>query len=141
MGYADKIFEILNDAFGDLPFVSPFSERLASFYAKKYTRFLNPEFVVVIKIKGESIGFIVGMPSLSEAMQHAKGELFPLGFYYLGKAKKGKDTDTVDQIMLSKGMKYIETTGIFETNSSAISNWKNYDNIQHKRRRCYRKMF
>jgi limonene-1,2-epoxide hydrolase len=42
--------------------------------------------------------------------------------------------------MINKGMKYIETTGIFETNNNAISNWKNYDHIQHKRKRCYRKM-
>jgi limonene-1,2-epoxide hydrolase len=47
----------------------------------------------------------------------------------------------LQDVMLKKGMKYIETTGIFETNHSAIGNWKNYDHIQHKRRRCYRKMF
>lgn len=39
--------------------------------------------------------------------------------------------------MISKGMKYIETTGIFETNTTAISNWKNYEHTQHKRRRCF----
>lgn len=35
----------------------------------------------------------------------------------------------------------VETTGIFETNHKAIVTWKNYEHIQHKRRRCYRKMF
>jgi len=109
------------------------------------------------------VGFIVGLPSLSEAMQKANGSLFPFGFLHILKALKGKDV--MDQMltgvkkevmstgagvilmaeiqkqMLSKGMKYIETTGIFENNTNAISNWKNYEHIQHKRKRCYRKMF
>ncbi len=39
--------------------------------------------------------------------------------------------------MLKQGLNTIETTGIFETNHNVISNWKNYEHIQHKRRRCY----
>ncbi len=39
--------------------------------------------------------------------------------------------------MQKMGIKYMETTGIFETNHNVISNWKNYENIQHKRRRCF----
>ncbi|TAL57624.1 MAG: hypothetical protein EPN85_13715 [Bacteroidetes bacterium] len=113
--------------------------------------------------QSEPVGFIVGLPCLAEAMQKANGSLFPLGFLHILKARKGKDV--MDQMltgvkkevmstgagvilmaeiqkeMLSKGMKYIETTGIFETNTNAISNWKNYEHIQHKRKRCYRKMF
>jgi hypothetical protein len=119
--------------------------------------------VKLVAINGEPIGFIVGMPSLSQAMQKANGKLFPLGFYHLIRARKG--TDTIDQlltgvkkqyqstgaavvlmaelqkVMMAKGIKYIETTGIFETNNAAIGNWKNYEHVQHKRRRCYLKMF
>ena len=43
----------------------------------------------------------------------------------------------IQKQMIQTGMKYIETTGIFETNSNAISNWKNYEHIQHKRKRCW----
>jgi limonene-1,2-epoxide hydrolase len=39
--------------------------------------------------------------------------------------------------MLKENIRFMETTGIFETNHNVISNWKNYDNIQHKRRRCF----
>ena len=105
------------------------------------------------------------MPSLSKAMQKAKGSLFPLGFTYLLKAQKGKGVDTMDQMltgvlkeyhstgaavvlqaeiqeeMVKHDLKYIETTGMFETNDRAIKNWKNYEHIQHKRKRCYRKVF
>ena len=160
--YSDTIFSILNDAFSELPFVSEFTPKMMAFYKEKYIKLLNPEFVKMVKLKGEPVGFIVGLPSLSEAMQKANGKLFPFGFLYILKARKGKDV--MDQMltgvkkevmstgagvilmaeiqkeMLSKGMKYIETTGIFETNTNAISNWKNYEHIQHKRKRCYRKM-
>ena len=158
--YASTIFKILNDAFVDLPYVSKFSDEMIQFYATKYMKFLNPEFVKMVKMKGEIIGFVVGMPSLSKAMQKAGGKLFPFGFYHIKKAING-NSDTMDQMltgvkkeliftgaavvlmaeiqnqMMKSGMKYIETTGIFETNTSAISNWKTYDSIQHKRKRCW----
>ncbi len=160
--HSDDIFKILNDAFSDLPFVSPFSPKMMAYYKEKYIKIFNPEFVKMIKQKGEMIGFIIGLPSLSEAMQKANGKLFPFGFMHILKARKG--IDVMDQVltgvkkdvlstgagvilmaeiqkqMLSRGMKYIETTGIFETNINAISNWKNYEHIQHKRKRCFKKM-
>jgi hypothetical protein len=188
--YSDTLFKILNDAFSELPFVSEFTPRMMEFYKEKYISLLNPEFVKLVRMKkkpaaengksgGESpqipsaadggtadqdvIGFIVGLPSLSEAMQKANGKLFPFGFWHILRARKGKDVmdqmltgvkkevmstgagvilmAEIQQQMLSKGMKYIETTGIFENNTNAISNWKNYEHIQHKRKRCYRKMF
>ncbi len=161
--YATKIFEIINESFDVLPFVSTFDEELRQYYAKKYMDFLNPRFVKVTLLKEQPIGFIIGMPSLSEAMQKAKGKLFPFGFRHILKARNAKGVDTVDQMltgvvkehhatgaavvlqaelqseMIKHGLKYIETTGIFETNDRAIKNWKNYEHIQHKRRRCFRK--
>ena len=158
--YAPKIFEILNDAFSDLPFVVPFDKEMSKFYTKKYFSILNPSYVRVVLSKDDDvIGFIVGLPSLSEAMQKAKGKLFPFGFIHILKALKyptvidllltgvAKEyhnsgvavmlfADLQDQ-MIKEGIYTMETTGIFETNSNAISNWKNYDHIQHKRRRCF----
>jgi len=161
--YSKTIFEIINESFDVLPFVSSFDAELIDFYAHKYLNFLNPKFVKMTILDDKPIGFIIGMPSLSEAMQKARGKLFPFGFMHILKARKGKGVDTIDQLltgvikeyhstgaavvlqaelqneMVNHGIKYIETTGIFETNDRAIKNWKNYEHIQHKRRRCYRK--
>lgn len=161
--HSDTIFKILNDAFSELPYVTEFTPKMMTFYKEKYIKLLNPEFVKMVRMKGELIGFVVGLPSLSEALQKANGKLFPFGFLHILKARKGGQV--VEQLltgvkkevmstgagvilmaelqkeMVSKGMKYIETTGIFETNTNAISNWKNYEHIQHKRKRVYRKMF
>lgn len=163
--YIHDVFTILNGSFDVLPFVSRFTEEMADFYAHKYLSVLNPRFVKMIFKGDKPIGFIVGMPSLSKAMQKAKGSLFPIGFSYLMKAQKGKGVDTMDQMltgvlkefhstgaavvlqaeiqaeMVNHDLKYIETTGIFETNDRAIKNWKNYENIQHKRKRCFKRVF
>lgn len=161
--YTDQIFDIISDAFSDLPFVTPFNQKMKKFYRDKYVRFLNPEFVKIVKFKNRDapIGFIIGMPSLSDALKKAKGRFLPFGWYHILKARQAKTNDTLDQVltgvlkehqttsagvvlmaeiqseMLKKGLKYIETTGIFETNLKAISNWKNYEHIQHKRKRSY----
>jgi len=159
--YINTVFEILNDSFDVLPFVSKFDESLSDFYANKYLQILNPKFVKMVEKDGQVIGFIIGLPSLSLAMQKANGSLFPLGIIHIMKALKGKGIETMDQMLtgvrtefqstgaavilqaeLQKamgehGLKYIETTGIFETNDKAIGNWKNYENIQHKRKRCF----
>lgn len=161
--YTDVIFDILSDAFSDLPFVTPFNQKMKDFYKDKYIRFLNPHFVKMVKFKDapEPIGFVIGMPSLSEAMQKAKGKFMPFGWYHILQAQQAKKGDTMDQVltgvlkehqstgaavilmaelqeaMWSHGLKYIETTGIFENNHNAISNWKNFEHIQHKRKRSY----
>ncbi|MFZ4464714.1 MAG: hypothetical protein ACOYN5_12765 [Bacteroidales bacterium] len=163
--YAPKLFEILNDAFDVLPFVAPLNEKMIDFFVKKYLPVLNPRFVKMALLNGEVIGFMVGLPSLSEAMQKAGGKLLPFGLFHILKAKKGRSGDTMDQMltgirkeyhstgaivmlqaelqaeMTAHGLKFIETTGIFETNLKVISNWKNYEHIQHKRRRCFKKIF
>ncbi|RLC49831.1 MAG: hypothetical protein DRI23_08400, partial [Candidatus Cloacimonadota bacterium] len=92
--YSRLIFEVLNDAFADLPYVSSFSDKMIDLYSKKYFKILNPKFVTIIKKDGNLAAFVIGMPSLSEAMQKANGNLFRLGFYYILQAfKKPKVID------------------------------------------------
>jgi limonene-1,2-epoxide hydrolase len=47
----------------------------------------------------------------------------------------------LQKVMNEHNVNFVETTGIIETNDKAINHWKNYDHIQHKRKRCFRKMF
>ncbi len=157
--YAKKIFEILNDAFQDLPYVTTFSDRMIDYYSRKYFSVLVPKYIRLVKDGDKLIAFVIGMPSLSEAMQKAGGKLFPFGFIHIMKAlKHPKVIDTLltgvlheyhakgvavilyaelQTEMLNNGLNTIETTGIFEDNYAAIGNWKNYEHIQHKRRRCF----
>lgn len=157
--YIKPLFQILNDAFQELPYVTKFSDNMISLYADKYLKVLDPKYVYVVKKDDNIIAFVIALPSLSEAMQKAKGKLFPLGFYHIMQAmKKPKNIDllltgvvhehqnsgaavilfaAIQEEMMKNGLTEMETTGIFETNHNVISNWKNYEHIQHKRRRCF----
>lgn len=157
--YTETIFEILNDAFADLPYVVPFDKELIKLYAQKYLKILVPRFTFMVKKDEKIIAFVIGMPSLSVAMQKAKGRLFPFGIFHIAKAlSKPKEIDMfltgvlpeyqnsgaavilfaeIQSRMLKEDIRFMETTGIFETNHNVIANWKNYEHIQHKRRRCF----
>lgn len=158
--YAPKVFRILNTAFTDLFSFVPLNEKMIEFYVQKYLPILSPKFVKLIIDKDENIiGFIIGLPSLSRAMQKANGKLFPFGWWHIMQAYKR--CDTIDLLLTgmdpqlqgmgypalmmvemqrtaqSNGAMYAETTGMIETNHKAIQNWKNYEHIQHKRKRCF----
>lgn len=159
--YIHQAFELLNVAFAELPYVAPFSNEMIDFVAKKYASVLQPKYTVMIFKEGIMIGFIVGLPSLSKALQKARGHLFPFGFLYILKALKNPEEmdllltgvdphyqkmglpailiSELQKSMLENGVKYVETTGMFESNVKGATHWKNYDHIQHKRRRCFLK--
>jgi hypothetical protein len=160
--YGKKMFEILNDAFQFLPYVSTLNEKMIKLYSDKYFSILNPRFIKVVVKDDKPVGFFVGLPSLSKAMQKTKGSLYPFGFIHVLKALK--KPETIDMLltgvlqdfqsagiaviliselqteMMKAGISTLETTGIFESNQNVITNWKNYEHLQHKRRRCYVKM-
>ncbi len=161
--YLKDVFHLLNRAFDELPYVTPFSDKLIESATKKYMDVLQPKYIVVIKKEGKMVAFIVGLPSLSKAMQKAKGKLFPFGFVHIMKAFKKPEVmdllltgvdphyqklglpailiSELQQSMIDNGVKYVETTGMFETNLKGATTWKNYEHIQHKRRRCFVKEF
>lgn len=162
--YAPKILALLNVAFSDLFSFVKMDKDLSAFYIDKYYNILNPGFVKVVEDRNDNlIGFIVSIPSLSEAMQKSKGKLFPLGWYYiLQSLKSPKVVDLLisaihpdwqakgisallitelQKVMIAHGVEYVETTGNLETNNKVINHWKNYSHIQHKRKRCFKKLF
>lgn len=153
------VFTLMEKSFDELPYVAKFPKHVVEFYAEKYFKILKPQYVKVIKKDNVVVGFIVGLPSLSKAMQKANGKLFPFGFYHILHAmnhpeemdllltgvdphyqKMGLPAILINELqnaMIDNGVKYVETTGMFESNLKGATHWKNYDHIQHKRRRCF----
>lgn len=160
--YTALLFELLNEAFKDLFSVVPLDNEMINYYVERYLLLLNPEFIKLVFDKdGNLVAFIAGLPSLAEGLQKANGSLFPFGWYHIRKALKepkvidlmltgilpeyqGKGVAAIlinelQTVMERYGVTEVETTGIFETNQKAIRTWKNYNNIQHKRKRCWMK--
>ena len=161
---AKEVFEVLNASFVNLYGFVALTEREIDYYVKQYFSFIKPEYVCfVADAYDKIIGFAISMPSLSKAMQKAKGRLFPFGFIHILKALR--KNDTIDMYLngvlpewQNKGVHsiyYCEMNKVFirhniktaianpqlENNFPAISVWKNYDKELYIRRRCYRKMF
>jgi len=114
---------------------------------------------VVLDENGKMVGFTIAMPSLSRAIQKARGQLFPFGFVHLLLALNKFDTiDTylgaviprlqgkgVNALMMvsifeatkKHGVKTVHVNPQLESNQKVWSQWRYFDTRQHRRRRIY----
>ena len=161
---AKEIFDVLNASFVNLYGFVALTDKEIDYYVKLYFSFIKPEYVCVIADATDKIiGFGISMPSLSKAMQKAKGRLFPFGFIHLLNALRKNDTidlylngvlpewhnkgvhslyySEMNKAYIRNNIKIAISNPQLETNTNAISVWKNYDKELYIRRRCYRKMF
>ncbi len=160
--YAKKMFYTLNDTFQHLYGYVPLNDKQIEKYTKDYFSMIDTRFVCFILDKNDDVmAFGISIPSLSKALQKAKGKLFPFGFIHILKALKKNDTidmllQGVKQDYLKKGVAaiffnklmqaYIDngyktaiSSHALETNKSAIQIFDAYDTRQHLRRRIYLK--
>jgi len=89
MPYVDEMFSLFNRSYASLSSFVAVTDSQKEFFKRKYINFINPEYIKFVMDKNNKmIAFSIVMPSFSEALQKAKGTLFPFGFYHLLKAKK-----------------------------------------------------
>ena len=163
MPYVDEMFDLFNKTYSTLSSYVPISDTQIAFFKKKYIGFINPDFIKFVMDENKKlVAFGIMMPSFSEALQKAKGKLFPFGIFHLLKARKNPETMTsyligVDQeyqnkgvtaiifdeytkAFNAKGVKTVVRTPELEENTAIHQLWKNFDPVTHKRRRTYKKM-
>jgi len=107
------------------------------------------------------IGFIIAIPSLSRALQKARGRILPLGFLHVPARPQevrhpglppGRRTQAVPREgrgphhdhrrvpqRTARGVRQAESNPELETNSEDPGEWKIVATRQHKRRRIYKK--
>lgn len=162
--YGREIFSVINEAFKPLFGYSELTDLQIDQYVKTYLPFIDLKLVSLITDRdGRLICVGISMPSLSRALQKAKGRLLPFGWFHLLKAMKWKKPDTLDLMLvgvlpeyqgkgvnallfcdliptyLAEGYKYVETNPELELNTKVQSQWIYFERRQHKRRRCYKK--
>ncbi len=87
--YIDEMFTLYHKAYSKLSSFVPLSQNQINFFKKKYIPFVNSEYIsFVVDKENKLVAFAILMPSFANALQKAKGKLFPFGFYHLLKAKK-----------------------------------------------------
>lgn len=160
MPYVDKMFDLFNDSYANLSSFVAISDVQKEYFKKKYISFINPEYIKFVMDKNNDIvAFSIVMPSFSEALQKAKGKLFPFGFYHLLKARKeSKDVvfyligvapeyqnKGVTAIIFDEYFKTFSEKGIIncirtpelEENHAIHNLWKNFDPRIHCRRKTF----
>lgn len=163
--YGRQVFEVLNAAFEPLFGYTSLTEKQIDQYVKMYLPILDLDLVSLItESDGTLIGVGISMPSLSKALQRAKGKLFPLGWAEFMKILKLKQRpDTLDlmlvgvvpkyqnkgvnsilfydllPIYIAQGYKFVETNVELESNNKVQQQWIYFERKQHKRRRCWKK--
>ncbi|MGB3592503.1 MAG: GTP cyclohydrolase [Nonlabens sp.] len=160
--YVDQMFELLNQTYSKLVSYVPIQQYQIDLYKEKYLPFINPDFLeCVVDEEGKLVAFAITMPSFSRALQKANGKLFPFGFIHLLQAKK-KNTEAafyligihprlqgkgvtalmfrnITQNFINYGVTSCETNPELEDNIAVQALWKDFNPVQHKRRRIFRK--
>lgn len=162
MKNAGAIFYLLDEAYEELYGAVPLTEKQINYYIKKYISFADKNLLkLALDENGDSIGFLVAMPSLSRAFQKAKGRLLPFGWYHILKGLKnyeildfylagikkkyrGLGVDLlmvleVVQAAMDHGIKFSESNPELESNKKIQAQWKYFNPTLHKRRRIFKK--
>lgn len=88
------IFRLMNECFKDIYGYLPLDEKEMKDLARRYLPLIDPRFVKIVRIRGEVVAFIIGIPNLAEGLRRAKGRLLPFGiFRILRAAKKARQLD------------------------------------------------
>ena len=164
--YARKIFQLINTTYKPLYGFSELSPAQIDYYVKMYIPLLRLEFVTLIVREEDDaiIGLGISLPSMSKAMQKARGRLLPTGWYHLFKALYGK-TEVVDLYIMGvipeyqnkgvnailfydlipvynkAGIKYAESNPELEVNWKVQSQWGDFESTHVRTRRAFIKHF
>lgn len=162
--YGRKIFHLLNDAYSQLFGYTPHSDDEADAFISQYIRLMDLRMLPVVEDReGNPIACSITMPNISRAMQKSGGRLFPFGWYHLLRALKFKQEEEVELLLIAvhpewqalginsllfadlvpvfkeKGFRMAETGPMLENNMKVLTQWKEFNHIVYKRRRCFSK--
>lgn len=165
-GVGQRLFELINETYAQLYGFSKMTDKQIKHYLDMYLPILDFRMVSFVEDgNGELVAVGVSIPSLSRALQKAKGKLFPFGWFHLLKALfltkyRSKTLDLllvgvkseyqdkgVNSMLFADlipryqelGFEYGESNPELELNTKVQAQWKYFETRQHKRRRCFKK--
>ncbi|MCK5067554.1 MAG: hypothetical protein KAR16_08950 [Bacteroidales bacterium] len=158
--YADPVFRVINASYKPLYGFTTLTEKQIAYFVKRFFGFIKPDYVsAVIDRHNNVLGFQISMPSLSKALQRAKGRLLPLGWFHLRRAMRnperidtlltgvlpeyqGKGVNAVfmthlTQAAINTGIKYAESNGELAENIKVQNTWRYFERRQHRRSKIF----
>lgn len=159
-GYSQKVFDLLNLCYKDLYGFSKLNPDQVDFYIKMYFSVFRLDTVsIVVDRQDEVVALGIAMPSFTKALQKAKGQLLPFGWFYMLRAlykneildlylmavhpdyqNKGVNSIVFTDIMRvasKNGYKFAESNPELEMNTKMSSQWNAWEHVNHKRRRVF----
>lgn len=158
-GYGRKFFKLINETYNVLYGFSLLSDKQIDKYVNLYLSFIDARMLTFVEDKdGNLIAAAASMPSIAQALQKCRGELFPFGWWHLVKAMFWKKSDTVELLLIGVvpewqkkgivallfddllrtykklGFKYAETNAMLESNVKIQTMFDSFEREQHKRR-------
>ena len=105
--YGQKIFDLINEAYAPLYGYSKMTQGQINQYIKTYLPLIDLRMVSLVEDEaGELVAVGISMPSLSEALQKAKGKMLPFGWYHLLKALFFKKPKVLDLLLVGVKPEY-----------------------------------
>lgn len=162
--YGKAIFELVNECYSELYGYSPLSQKQIEQLIKMYVPVIDLRLIALIVDKEDNlVGLGISIYSLSEALQKAKGKLFPFGWWHLAKALFFKHPKRLDFLLAAVKPEYqskgafamvfnellghyidmgfvdVESNPELEDNLKIQSQWSEFERELHKRRRAFKK--
>jgi len=161
--YGQAIFDLMNEAYAPLYGYSALSPKQIKQYIDLYLPIIDLRMLtLIVDANQQLVGVGISMPSLSEALQKAKGKLFPFGWWHLAKVLYLKKYgDCLDLLLVAVkpeyqnkgvnallfydlipiyhqlGFTYAESNPELEMNEKVQAQWDYFNHVVHKRRRCF----
>ncbi len=86
--YIIPVLQLMNETYSEIYGFVPLDEKEMVDLAKRYLPILHPDFIKLVLIEKEPVGFVIGIPDLSPGLKKAKGKLFPFGIFMILRAMK-----------------------------------------------------
>lgn len=162
MPYAQRVFETLNASYAPLYGFAQLTQKQIDYYINMYIPMLRLDLVTLIVREEDDavVGFGISLPSLTKALQKAKGRMFPFGWIHLLKALKTKPKvvdlyltgvlpeyqnkgvnallfNDLIPVYKSAGTEYAESNPELESNNAVQAQWDYFKREHHKTRRAY----
>ena len=158
--YGDKFFDLLDETYVDIYGTVPFTPAMKKMMISNFKFIVDLRRVTVIVDENDNVVcFAICFPSIAKAVQKSGGrltlptlirllksikkpEIIDLGLVGVKQeyAQKGVSTAIISRLMDildEDGVKYAETNLNLEGNVNIINQWRRFDAVLHKRRRCY----
>ncbi len=165
-GWGKKIFDLIDQEYSAIYGYNKMTERQKEYYTNMYIPLARPELMcMVANEREELVGIGISLPSMSRAMQRARGRKFPFGWWHLLRALRAKRCQGIDLMLIavdkeyqnkgltaiimheiisgmqSMGAVWAESNPELDDNTTMHSQWDTFQKVQHKRRRAFTRTF